>query len=164
VVGVQASDRVRFTAVRPATSTDARALLDMMASFNVVEGIAFDPGVVEPALQRLLATPALGVVLVAVRGEDHAGYAVVTFSYDLEFAGRDAFVTELFVRSQYRRAGFARQLLAAIEARADADGVHALHLLALPDNEPALSLYESAGFSRSPRVMLTKRIGTSPRR
>ena len=36
-------------------------------------------------------------------------------------------------------------------------GVRALHLQVRPEN-PALRLYERAGFSRSPRLILTRRL------
>jgi len=144
--------------IRRAAPADVGALLDMMGCFNRGEGIAWDVTIGQPALLRLMATPELGFVLIAAVGRDDAGYTVVTFNYDLEFAGREGFVTELFVRPQHRRAGVARLLLAAVEASARTEGVQALHLLALPHNTPALGLYESSGFERSPRIMLTKRI------
>jgi ribosomal protein S18 acetylase RimI-like enzyme len=145
-------------ATHRAAPTDVPALLDMMTSFNRAEGIPWDATLVERALRHLLTHPELGFVLVATIGQRDVGYAVVTFNYDLEFAGRDAFVTELFVRREHRRAGVARGLLGAVETSAITEGVHALHLLVLPDNERALRLYGAAGFSRSPRLMLTKRI------
>lgn len=153
---VSRMDRV---AIRQATSSDVLALLEMMAFFNAAEEIPWSAAVIEPALRHLLASPELGFVLVAMVGQKDVGYAVATFNYDLEFAGRDAFVTELFVRSEHRRSGVARRLLAAIEANAGIEGTRALHLLVLPDNHVALRLYETAGFGVSPRLMLTKRVG-----
>jgi GNAT superfamily N-acetyltransferase len=115
-------DRV---AIRRATSSDVLVLLEMMAFFNAVEEIPWSAAVIEPALRHLLASPELGFVLVAMVGQKDVGYAVVTFNYDLKFAGRDAFVTELFVRPQHRRTGVARRLLAVIEANAGIEGTHA---------------------------------------
>ena len=119
---VSRMDRV---AIRRATSSDVLVLLEMMAFFNAVEEIPWSAAVIEPALRHLLASPELGFVLVAMVGQKDVGYAVVTFNYDLKFAGRDAFVTELFVRPQHRRTGVARRLLAVIEANAGIEGTHA---------------------------------------
>src|SRR5262245_56318419 len=102
--------------IRLAAAADVPALLEMMVEFNAGEGIPWVPGAIEQALRRLIADRSLGFVLCApAAGGGLSGYAVVTFNYDLEFEGRDAFVTELYVRPAARRAGIARSLLAAAE-------------------------------------------------
>jgi ribosomal protein S18 acetylase RimI-like enzyme len=146
------------TSIRSAGTGDVPALLEMMEDFNAVEAIPWDSGAVEASLRHLLAESSLGLVLVAEGSRGALGYAVATFNYDLEFAGRDAFVTELYVRPVARRVGVARGLLADVERRAAQQDARALHLLVLPDNAPALTLYEAAGFERSPRVMMTRRL------
>lgn len=143
--------------IAPARGSDVEGLLEMMEDFNAGEGIPWDAQAMESALHRLLGDGSLGFVLAATgAGGVLAGYAVVTFNYDLEFGGRDAFITELYVRPATRRIGLGRRLLAAAEARAQAEGVLALHLLVMPENAAALRLYERTGFVRSPRVMMTK--------
>jgi ribosomal protein S18 acetylase RimI-like enzyme len=84
------------------------------------------------------------------------GYVVASFNYDLEFAGPDAFVTELFVRPEVRTRGVGRRLLAAVTTRMRAAGAGALHLLVRPDNLAARLLYEAAGFAEVPRLMMTR--------
>lgn len=144
--------------IRPARLGDAKALLALMAPFNRSEGIAWRPARVSVALRRLLREPRLGVVLVAEeRSSDTIlGYVVATYSYDLEFAGPDAFVTELFVRPDARGRGTGRRLLEAVERRVRSRGAAALHLLVRPENRGARRLYERSGFARVPRLMLTK--------
>ncbi|WP_437994764.1 GNAT family N-acetyltransferase [Sorangium sp. So ce185] len=93
-------------------------VLDMMVDFNAGEEIPWDRGAVEASLRRLLADAALGFVVVAVTARGLEGYAVVTFNFDLEFRGRDAFVTELYVRPAARGVGLGRLLLASAEAMA----------------------------------------------
>ncbi|WP_437321831.1 GNAT family N-acetyltransferase [Sorangium sp. So ce385] len=131
-------------------------VLDMMEDFNAGEEIPWDRGAVEASLRRLLADAALGFVVVAVTARGLEGYAVVTFNYDLEFRGRDAFVTELYVRPAARGAGLGRLLLASAEAMAVAEDARALHLLVRPDNTRAIALYRASGFVQTPRVMMTK--------
>jgi ribosomal protein S18 acetylase RimI-like enzyme len=144
--------------VRPARPDDVPALLSMMEDFNRLEGIAWEPARTEPALRALLADGNLGLVLV-LELEGPVGYGVVTFGYDLEFAGRDAFVTELYVRPQARRHKLGRRLLRELVAASEAASVRALHLLVLPENAPALALYQSEGFRPRPRQMFTRRLG-----
>jgi ribosomal protein S18 acetylase RimI-like enzyme len=130
----------------------------MMAPFNRSEDIPWRPRRVAGALRRLLRDSRLGVVIV---GEEKAtgalvGYVVATLNYDLEFAGSDAFVTELFVRPQSRGCGLGQQLLSAVTTRMRALGAGALHLLVRPDNQSARRLYEQAGFQVMPRLMMTR--------
>jgi ribosomal protein S18 acetylase RimI-like enzyme len=85
-----------------------------------------------------------------------AGYAIVTWGYDLEYGGRDAFLTELFVRPAQRGRGIGHQALAAAEDAARAGGAHALHLLVRHDNAEALRLYDRAGYRTEARAVMTK--------
>jgi ribosomal protein S18 acetylase RimI-like enzyme len=142
--------------IREPTPADLPALLSLMQPFNEHEGIAWDRARTEQAVGPLLGASALGFVLVADRGDRLLGYVVVTFNYDLEWGGRDAFVTELWVEHELRHAGIGRALLRAAEDRARAQGVLALHLVVRPENEAARRLYAREGFEPVPRVMLTK--------
>jgi ribosomal protein S18 acetylase RimI-like enzyme len=113
-----------------------------------------------PALRRLLREPRLGRVLIAQAraGGDMHGYVVGTFGYDLEFAGPDAFVTEIFVRPQYRGTGEGRRLLDAISEAMRRGGASAIHLAVRRANRIARRLYETAGFAPIERVVLSKRL------
>jgi ribosomal protein S18 acetylase RimI-like enzyme len=148
----------RIVKVRAARPTDVDALLAMMAPFNRSEGIPWRPRRVAVALRRLLAEPALGMVLVAEERTERTllGYVVATFNYDLEFAGADAFVTELFVLPAARGRGIGRRLLDAAATNVRRAGAGALHLLVQPSNRVARSLYRKAGFEEVPRRMLTR--------
>src|SRR5262245_46109406 len=84
----------------------------MMVAFNVAEQIAWDPRAARPAIERLLTSDEVGLILVADDpltsavtrgGAGLAGYTVVTWGFDLEHGGRDAMLTELFVDPVYRR-------------------------------------------------------------
>jgi ribosomal protein S18 acetylase RimI-like enzyme len=146
--------------VESARLHDQDAIVPLMIEFNRAEGIAWRAELMTAALRRLLCEPELGLVVVARDGESRvlAGYAVATFGYDLEFAGRDAFVTELFVSEPLRRQGLGRALLASLMDALRARTVMAVHLMVRPDNAPARALYENLGFALSPRVMLTREL------
>ena len=145
---------------RDAREADLGLLLPMMADFYRDEGIGWDPTRMSPAAARLLSDPSLGRVLLLVQDGEAIGYAVLTWGYDLEFGGRDAFLTEIYVRPALRGAGWGRQLFEEIEATARSSGAGAIHLEVRPDNAPALGLYRRAGFTATGRTFLSKRLPT----
>ncbi len=148
--------------VRQATDRDLPRLLPMMVDFNRLESIAwtFERG--EAALRSLLGNAELGFVGLAEVDEVTSGYFVLTFGYDLEWNGRDAFLTELYLVPEARGRGLGRALLSAAEATAFARGTRALHLMVRPENAPALALYLKVGFQEPTRRLLTKRLTPEP--
>jgi ribosomal protein S18 acetylase RimI-like enzyme len=149
-----AQRRMTGTMLRLANQTDHAALLDLMEAFNRSERIEMRREVTGPALARLLADPALGCVVVA---GDHTAYAVLTWGFDLEFGGRDAFLTEIYVVPERRRGGLGRRLLDEVVRVAKQAGAGAVHLGVYPENEPAVALYRAAGFTKIPRDFYTHR-------
>ena len=146
-------------ALRPATEADAPAILPMMIAFNRGESIAWDPAAGEAPLRRLLATPELGrVTLISVAGA-LAGYAVVTFGFDLEFGGRDALLTELYLKPEARGQGVGRRALERILEAARAEGAGAIHLQVRADNPVAQRVYRAAGFVGTTRLFLSRILG-----
>jgi len=148
-------------AIRRATVADADAILPMATELYEMEELAFDPARARVALGKLLGDANLGFAVVA---DDPAGglagYAICTFGFDLEFAGRDAFVTEVLVAAPWRGRGLGPLLLEGVEREAAACEVHALHLLVRPDNPRALAVYHARGFVTNPRLFLSKRLAT----
>ncbi len=100
-----------------------------------------------PSLGRLFAIRCDGVIV---------GYALIAFSYGLEFGGRVAFVDELFVQPSARSMGIGRKALAQIEEFCAACGMRALRLEVESDNSDAAALYMRTGFADSHRRLLTK--------
>ncbi|MFV8753672.1 GNAT family N-acetyltransferase [Nannocystaceae bacterium ST9] len=142
--------------LRRATESDVPALLAQMQPFNEGERIPWQPERIERALRRLLADESLGLVVVAIDAATLHGYAVLTFGFDLEWGGRDAFVTELWVVPEARGRGLGERLLQAADSHARAAGVGALHLVVRHENEGARRLYEREGFKAVPRLLMTK--------
>ncbi len=145
--------------VRQATEADLPRLLPMMVDFNRLEGIAwtFERG--ESALRNLLGSAELGLVGLAELDDVTCGYFVLTFGYDLEWNGRDGFLTEFYLVPEARGRGLGRALLAAAEATAESRGTRALHLMVRPENVTALALYLKRGFREPDRRLLTKPLG-----
>jgi ribosomal protein S18 acetylase RimI-like enzyme len=141
-----------------ATRQDQADIIPMMMAFNDIEGIAWRPSVMVPALRRLLDDQRIGSMLIARDAESGApvGYALATFGFDIEFGGRDAFITEIFVAPPARRRGVGQALLDAVVGRLSSEGIEAIHLMVRPDNDRARALYERLGFRVSSRLLMTR--------
>src|SRR6185503_507835 len=143
--------------LRAATPADLDDILPRTRALNDHEGIAIATPQLRAALERLLGDRQLGGVWVIEDAGAPVGYAIVTFGYDLEFGGRDAWLTELWVDETARGRGAGAAALALLEPELRARDVRAYHLQVRPEN-PAVRLYERAGFSRVPRQVFTRRL------
>jgi len=141
--------------LRPGTSTDLADLLPRTRALNEHEGIHLSEARLRATLGELLASPELGGVWVIARNGRTIGYAIVTYGFDLEFDGRDAHLTELWIDPSHRGGGAAAGALELLMPELAARGVNAVHLQVRPDN-PAMRLYERQGFVVSPRRILTR--------
>jgi ribosomal protein S18 acetylase RimI-like enzyme len=141
-----------------ATPADVAELLPLMADFNQHEQIPWTPQAGEGPLRALIARPELG--LVGRIREDGAtlGYFVLTYGFDLEWGGRDAHLTELYLVPGARGAGRGRAALERILDLARVHGARAVHLQVRHDNAAARALYERAGFEDPQRALLTRRL------
>jgi ribosomal protein S18 acetylase RimI-like enzyme len=142
--------------IRTATLDDIDDVLPRTRALNAHEGIQITDALLESALRHLLANASLGGVWLIERDGAPIGYAIATFGYDLEFGGRDAYLTELWIDEDARGGGAGIEVLAQLETELVQREVRALHLQVRPDN-PALRLYERAGFTASPRLVMTRR-------
>ncbi|MBL8787944.1 MAG: GNAT family N-acetyltransferase [Deltaproteobacteria bacterium] len=145
-----------IAAVRPATPDDGPSILRMMEAFNVYEGIPWTRAGLEKSFATLLAHPEWGGIFFAEVGGIPAGYAVYAYSFDFEFAGRDAFLCELFVTERHRQKRIGQTLLATVEAHVRANDVRAVHLIVRGENATAQVLYRRNGFRFDPRLLMTK--------
>lgn len=144
--------------LRRATPDDFDAVLARTRALNAQEEIEIDAPVLEEALRRLLSDRTLGGCWLIHRGGAAIGHAIVTYGYDLEFGGRDAFLTELWIDPEQRGRGAGTAVLALLDDELRPEGVRALHLGVRPDN-PAMRLYERAGFVPSRHRFMTRRLG-----
>ena len=142
--------------VRLATLDDVQEILPRTRALNAQEGIEIADEPLEAGLRKLLADPSLGGVWL-IEDERVLGHAVVTFGYDLEFGGRDAWLTELWIDEHARGRGAGSAAVALLDAELRERDVRALHLQVREDN-PAARLYERTGFERVPRIVMTRRM------
>jgi ribosomal protein S18 acetylase RimI-like enzyme len=143
--------------IRPATLADLPLLVTLSGALNAHESIAITPAELDRGLRELLADPRLGTVFVIEDASAAVGYALCAFSFDLEFRGLEAWMTELYIVEGARSRGIGTAALRELEATLRARGIKALHLQVRPDN-PAVALYERLGFTRVPRLVMTRRL------
>jgi ribosomal protein S18 acetylase RimI-like enzyme len=149
-------------AVRLATPDDFDAVLHLMHAYFTYDGITFDAPAVRSGLAELLANPSLGWVFLVTRGADPIGYSVVTTGFDLEFGGKQATVTDLYLHPEHRRVGLGGKLFELIETTAKAAGVRALELQVEHDNPEAHAFYLKHGFVSHSRTPMSKRFSKEP--
>ncbi|MEY2934736.1 MAG: hypothetical protein RL033_5485 [Pseudomonadota bacterium] len=145
-------------------ATALEPLLDMMQDFNALEDIPWNRLDVTPAVERLLGAPELGLIAHIVEHETVCGYLVLTWGFDLEWNGRDAFLTELYLLPPTRGRGLGRKALPLIEQLATDHGARALHLMVGTENLAAAQLYRGAGYSSPPRTFLSKDLSSVKKR
>lgn len=144
--------------LRIAGEQDIAVLLTMMEPFNALEQIPWDARAKERALRTLLRDQSLGVVGLLVATEGPVGYFVVTWGYDLEWDGRDAFLTELFLEPRVRGQDLGGVAMKHVEAVAREHGARSLHLMVLDENLVARRLYARHGYVSPPRTFLSKQL------
>ena len=144
--------------LREARPTEADILVRMIERYFAHDRIPFDEQTVHRGLAQLLADPRLGHAWIVEVGDAVAGYAIVTFGFDLEMGGRFALLTDLYLDPAYRGQGRGMQVLAELERRLVALGVVTFELTVEQKNEHAQALYRKAGFSARDRFPMTRRI------
>jgi ribosomal protein S18 acetylase RimI-like enzyme len=142
--------------IRSAALDDVAEVLPRSRSLMAHEAIELGDDVLEAALRRLLADASLGGVWL-IEDNGVVGYAIVTYGYDLEFGGRDAYLTEFWIDDSYRGRGAGTTVLDLLADELRTRDIRALHLQVRPEN-PARRLYERAGFTASPRLVMTRRL------
>jgi GNAT superfamily N-acetyltransferase len=134
------------------------ALLRLMRALYRHDRLRYRRAGARRALTGLMRAPRFGEVFVLETGGAIAGYGVLTYSWSLEYGGRDAFVDELFVAPAHRGQGLGRRTVEFLAARCRRLGVRALHLQVERPNRRAQALYLSAGFVDYKRLLLTRRL------
>ena len=108
-------------------------------------------------LTELLNYPKYGSVFLIKHSGLITGYIILTFSYSLEYGGRDAFIDEFYIKQEYRNKGVGSTALNHIIKYARTTGLKALHLEVKEKHSRAVRLYERTGFtSHRSKFMLLK--------
>ena len=142
------------SAVRKARASEVQPLLDLVREYYRYDGLRFDARSIEAALRKLLRDETLGCVWVIQQGSALAGYAILTFNYDLEFGGLQGIVTDLFLREKYRSRGLGKLAMDCVIEYCRARGISAIELQVEHDNKAAQKFYRRLGFQKVSRIVM----------
>jgi diamine N-acetyltransferase len=144
------------TNFKTAEASDIPVLLQLIKEYYEYDGHPYDEDTVHNALKKILTDVMLGRVWLITRDDLTIGYLVLCLGFSLEFKGRDAFIDELYIRSDYRGMGIGRLALKFVEEYSRSLGVRALHLEVERHNKNAQLLYKKFGFGDHDRYLMTK--------
>ncbi len=136
-------------AFKPAQNSDIELLVGLRQEAGA-EGQANS----RTSLGQVVGDNGLGRIWLVETLDQPVGYVAVTFSYSLEFHGRDALLDELYLRPSAQ--AFDRPSLRFAQAQCQVLGVNALHVEMERTNAPAQSLYRAAGFADDDSYLMTK--------
>jgi GNAT superfamily N-acetyltransferase len=134
--------------VREARASDVPALLEMFGELAEFEDLTHELQATEKQLNAALFGPhPAAEALIAERRDPQAviGYALYFRTFSSFLASTGVWLEDLFVRSEYRRTGVGRAMLAAVAVRMREQGGERLEWAALDWNEPALRFYGAVG-------------------
>jgi ribosomal protein S18 acetylase RimI-like enzyme len=139
--------------IRPATLADLPALLALMRAYYAFDHLEFDAVRAEHALRGLFGD-ARGLAWLLCSAQGAVGYAVVVWSYSLEYGGLEAVLDELYLAPEARGHGGGAMLTQHVARACHAAGAVVLRLETEPDNEGARVFYGKLGFQPLERVLL----------
>jgi ribosomal protein S18 acetylase RimI-like enzyme len=142
------------------TAADLDTLVPLMDAYYEFDGIPFDAARARKAVIGLLENDSLGKAWLISQENAVAGYVVITYDYGLESGGREAFIDELYLKTDYRGQGIGRKTIVFLEQFCASVGVRTLLLGVEPENTEAQAFYQAVGFEDRRLRMMTKRIAT----
>lgn len=148
--------------IRVATLPDLETLLPLVRDFYTLFGYPYSEDGKSAALAQVFGDATLGRVLLVEAEGTAVGYAVLAWSFSLEYDGRTAFVDELFVAEPARGRGLGSLALRRAAELCRNAGANALHLETEEGNEGADRLYASLGFRSYGRRMRTLLLAPIP--
>jgi len=145
-----------------AEHSDLPLVLNYVRAYHEFEGID-DPKDISSSFRPLLGQNPFGRIWLIYNGSRAVGYVAACFGYSIEFAGRDAFIDEMFIVPEHRAKGIGKTALRLLSNEVSALGIKALHLEVARTNERARRLYQSAGFeARGQFMLMSSRTSSAP--
>jgi len=141
---------------KPFETSDAPAVIAMMEDFYAIDDYPMEAAVSKGLFFEFIENEVLGRGWVMLADGQTVGYVILTFVFSFEYAGRIAFLDELFVSENMRGQGIAKQALDFIAEQAKMLSVKVIYLEIEPHNDAAKKLYLSKGFMEHKRGLLKK--------
>lgn len=127
--------------------------LELMRAYYEHDGLKFDPPRQRQALEEMLRQDR-GRAWLALNGAEVVGYAVVVFSFSLEYGGLEAELDELSLKPEARGHGIGRAVTKLVLDELRAIGAAVVTLETEADNQAARAFYSRLGFADSERRLM----------
>jgi ribosomal protein S18 acetylase RimI-like enzyme len=144
------------SAICPARTSDREAVVACLVELAGEFGSSVDRQRAGGVIDQMLADDRHGFILVAQADDQIVGVAVIIIITSVHYAGRVAWLEELYVMPQRRGQGIGAALVSAVLQRGQDLGLVAVGLDVDARNERVISLYARLGFSRVPRSTWVK--------
>lgn len=126
-----------------------------MREYFTYDGIRWNSHV-ESGLKLLLRQPKFGRIWIILSEGAPVGYLVLTYGFDLEFGGRQALITDLYIRPGFRLSGLGAAAIAMATSFCKKQELRTLELQVERHNKKALRFYKKLGFESHDRVPLSQ--------
>jgi ribosomal protein S18 acetylase RimI-like enzyme len=143
---------------RTASIADMETLQNLVKQYYDFDQIQYDPAEIKSGLRVLLNDGSLGQAWLVSRGTQPVGYVIFTYGFDIEFGGRLATITDLYLEPGHRGRGIGGKVLHHVEAFCRSLGLRGLELQVENDNTEARALYKKFGFQAADRIPMSKRV------
>ncbi len=154
-IQLQTGENISF---RTATVTDEEALRSLVKKYYEFDQISYAPAELESGLRALLTDGSLGQAWLILNETRPVGYVIFTYGFDVEFGGRLATITDLYLEPDHRARGIGGKALQHVETFCQTLGLRGLELQVENDNTEARALYKKFGFQPADRIPMSKRI------
>jgi GNAT superfamily N-acetyltransferase len=138
--------------IERAIPTDIDAIHRLLVDQFDEHDIPMSQEMLRQAIAEIFHKEGLGLFLVARDGGEVIGLAALSFAWTLEYAGKTAWLDELYVVPERRGQGIGRALLEQVIGEARALGCKAIDLEVDKAHYRAERLYEREGFRRLART------------
>lgn len=139
---------------KPFEAADVAAVLRMMQDFYAIDNYPIDAAVSYDLLLQFIDNSTLGHGWVIIINGQPVGYAILTLVFSFEYAGRIAFLDELYIVPSARAQGLGKATLNFIKEQAETLSVKLIYLEVEPHNKAAQKLYISSGFDLHKRNLM----------
>ncbi|HEY3488927.1 MAG TPA: GNAT family N-acetyltransferase [Candidatus Deferrimicrobiaceae bacterium] len=147
--------------IRFASPGDVPAIVSLLGALFAQEAdFTPDPARQGRGVNRILADPSIGRILVCDRGGTVAGMVSLLFTVSTSEGAPAAWLEDMFVAPEHRGAGVGQELLEAALLFAGAAGMARVTLLTDRSNTRAQRFYARNGFRESSMVPMRREIPT----
>ncbi len=139
---------------RPCGPKDHAVLLKLVAEYYRYDKIPFKRESLSKGVDALLRNVSQGKVWLIENHRKPVGYAILTYSFDLEYGGVEGMLTDLYVIKKFRNRGIGSMALYEIEDYCRERGIRQIEVQIQNHNRDAEKFYREAGFQPLKRKVL----------